>query len=73
MYIHYKTPELVLTDSYRVTTMDQVSSQDLLETIQIDDLPKVLRTRQLRCHGHVERSDGWLKETQELDPTGFRG
>ena len=33
----------------------------------------VLRTRRLRWHGHVERSDGWQKRVQKLNPTGGRG
>ena len=40
---------------YSVTTKDQISSQDLLEKMQLDDLAKVLRTRRLRWHGHVEQ------------------
>ena len=46
--------------AYSVTTKDQVSSQDLLERMQLDDQAKVLH--RLRCHGYVEPSDGWLKE-----------
>ena len=56
-----------------VITKDEVSSQDLLARMQLDDLTKVLRTRRLRWHGHVERSDGWLKKVQKLSPTGGRG
>ena len=41
--------------------------------MQLDDLAKVLRTRRIRWHGHVERSDGWLKKDQKLNPTGGRG
>ena len=54
-----------------VTTKDPVSSQ---ERMHLDDLAKlhVLRIRRLRCHGHVERSDGWLKKVQKLNPTGGR-
>ena len=51
------------------STKDQVSLQDLLERMQLDDLAKVLRTHWLRWHGHAEHSDGWLKK---LDPTGGR-
>ena len=50
-----------------------VSSQDLLEMMQLDDLEKVLCTRRLRWHGHVERSDGWLKKVQKFNPTGGHG
>ena len=56
-----------------VTTKDQVSSQDLLERMQLDNLAKVLRTWWLRRHGHAERSDGWLKKVQKLNPTGGSG
>ena len=56
-----------------VTTKDQVSSQDLLERMWLDDLEKVFCTRRLRWHGYVERSDGWLKKVQKLNPTGGRG
>ena len=56
-----------------VTAKDQVSSQDLLERMQHDDLANVLCTRQLRWRGHVERSDGWLKKVQKLNPTGGCG
>ena len=45
-----------------VTTKDQVSLQDLLKRMQLDDLAKVLRTRRLRWHGHVKCSDSWLKK-----------
>ena len=52
-----------------VTIKNEVSSQDLLDMTQLDDLAKVLRTLQLKWHGHVERSDGWLKKVQKLNPT----
>ena len=55
-----------------VTTKDQNSSQDLLDWMQLDDQTKVLRTRRLRWHGHVECSDGWLKTVQKTNPTGGR-
>ena len=38
--------------------------------MQLDNLAKVVRNRRLRWHGQVERSDGWLKKTQKLKPTG---
>ena len=50
------------------TTKDQVIYRDLLERIQLDDLAKVLHTRQLRWLGQVERSDGQLKKVQKLIP-----
>ena len=53
-----------------VTTKDQVSSQDLMERMQLDDLAMVLRTRRFRGHDHVERKDLWLKEVQKLNSTG---
>ena len=56
-----------------VTTKDQVSPQDLLERMQPDDLANVLHTRRLRWHGHVKRSDGWLKRIQKLNPIGDHG
>ena len=56
-----------------VTTKDLASSQDVLERMQLDELAKVIRTRQHRWHGHVERSDGWLKKVQTLNTTGVRG
>ena len=55
-----------------VTTKDQVSWQDVLERMQLDDLAKVLRIRRLRRHGHVEHSDGWLKKVQKINLTGGR-
>ena len=51
-----------------LTTKD--STQELYERMLLDDLAKVLRTRQLRWHSHVERNDGWLKKVQKLSPTG---
>ena len=56
-----------------VKTKDGVSSENLLERMQLDDLIEVLRTRRLRWHGHVERSKGWIKKVQKLNPTGGRG
>ena len=53
-----------------VTTKDQVSSKNLLERMQLDDLVKVLHTHWLGWHCHVERSNGWLKKVQKLNPTG---
>ena len=47
-----------------VTTKNQVPSQDLFEMQQLEDLAKVL-------HDH-QRSDGWLKKVQKLNPTGGR-
>ena len=38
-----------------VTTKDQVSSQALLERMQLDDLAKVLRTSRLRWRSYVHR------------------
>ena len=49
---------------YSVTTKDQVSSQDLLERMQLDNQAKVLH--RLKCHGYVEPSDGWLKEVMAI-------
>ena len=54
-------------------TKDKVSSQDILERIQLDDLAKVLRNCELQWHGHVECSNGWLNKVQSLNPTGRRG
>ena len=55
-----------------VTTKDQVSSQDLLERIQHDDLTKVLRNRRFRWYVHEERCDGWLKKVQKINPAWSR-
>ena len=41
--------------------------------VQLDDPAKVLRTRRLRWHSHVERSDCWLKKVQRLNPAGGHG
>ena len=46
---------------------------DLFERMQLEGLAKVLCALQLRWHGHVERSDGWLKKVQKLNPTRGRG
>ena len=54
-----------------VITLDQVSS--FLERMQLDDLEKVLPTRRLGWHGHVECIDGWLKNVQKLNPVGGCG
>ena len=56
-----------------VTTKDQVSSQDLLERMQLNDLAKVLHTCRLTWHGHVQCSDGWLKKAEKLNPKGGHG
>ena len=48
----------------------QVSSQDLVERMQLDDLAKVLCSHWLKWHDHIECSDGWLKKIQKLNPTG---
>ena len=54
-----------------VTTMDQVSWQDFLERMPLDNLAKLFRTCRLRWYdGHV---DGWLKKVQKLNPIGGRG
>ena len=54
-----------------VTTKEQVSSQDLLYRMKLDDLKKVSLTRRLRWHNHVERCHSWLKaEVQKLNPVG---
>ena len=58
---------------YGVTTKGQVSSQDLLERMLLENLAKVFRTYRLRWHGHVELSDGRLKKIQKRNPTGGRG
>ena len=50
-----------------VTTIDQVSSQDLLERMQLDYPEKVIHSRRLRQHGHVEHSEvGWRKSWEHL-------
>ena len=56
----------------RVPSKDQVSSQDPLERMQLDDLAKVLRTCRLSWHCYIERSDGWRK-SRNSNPTGSRG
>ena len=55
-----------------VTTKDQVSSQDLMERMQVDDLAKALHTRRLRWHDYEEGYDGWLKKVRK-NPSGGRG
>ena len=55
-----------------VTTKEQVSSQDLLDRMKLDDMEKVLLIRRLRWHNHVERSDSWLKKVLTLNPVGGR-
>ena len=52
-----------------VTTKDQVFSQALLDTMQLDNLGKVLCTRRQRWNWHFGRIDGWLI-IQRLNPTG---
>ena len=51
-----------------VTAKDQISSQDILERMQLGDLAKVLLTRRLRGHGHVERSAGLPSAGFNWDP-----
>ena len=46
-----------------VTTKDQVSSQDFLERMQLDNRARVLCTCSLRWYGHVEHSNAWLKKS----------
>ena len=49
-----------------------VSSQDLLERMQLHDLAKIL-TNRFTWHGHFERSNGWFKKVQIFIPTGGCG
>ena len=56
-----------------VTSMDQVSLQDLLDKMQLDDLEKVLSTGWLRWHGYVKHSDGWLQKIKKLNLGGSCG
>ena len=53
-----------------VTTKEQVSSQDPLERVQLDDLARALCTYWIRWYGDVGRNDGWLQNIQKLNPTG---
>ena len=55
-----------------VTIKKQVSSQDLLDRMKLDDMQKVPLTRRLRWHNHVESSDSWLKNVLKLNPVGGR-
>ena len=55
---------------YGVTTKDQVSFQELLEWMQLDNPEKVLHTRRLRWPVPVERSDGGLTKFNKLNPGG---
>ena len=40
--------------------------------MQLDDEENALHGRRLRWHGHVERSDVWLKKVQDHNPGGGR-
>ena len=73
-YLHHlqRTSRAMIRWICSVTTTEQVSSQDLLEGMQLEDLAKVLCNRRLRWHGHVKRND-WLKKVQKLNPTGGTG
>ena len=51
----------------------RTKSTGKISCMQLDDLARVLRTRQHRWHGHVERSDSWLKKLQKLNPAGGCG
>ena len=53
---------------FSVTTKDQVSLYEILETIQLDDLAKALHP-----YSHVEDSNVWLKKVQKLNPAGGSG
>ena len=59
-----------------VTTKDQVSSQDILERMQLDDLAKVFWTLRQGWHGHAKRNDCWWKNDRlafSLRPTFSTG
>ena len=43
-----------------LTNTEQISSQQRSERLHLGDLEKVLCTHQLRWHGHVICSEGWL-------------
>ena len=55
-----------------VTTKKQVSSQALLDMMQLDNLEKVPLIPRLRWHNHVERRESKLKKVQKLNPVGGR-
>ena len=55
-----------------ITNKDKVSSQNLQEGMQLNDLEKVLHTHRPRWHGHVEHNDGWLRKVQKLNPAWGR-
>ena len=56
-----------------ITVMDQFSSQDHMERMQLDDLAKALHICWLRWHGYVGCSDGWPMKVLKLNPVGGRG
>ena len=56
-----------------ITTKGQISSQDLYERTQLDDMAAVHLIHQLSWHGHVELSDGCLKKVKKLKSTGGCG
>ena len=56
-----------------ITPKDQVSSHDLPQRTQLDNLEKVLYTHRLRRNGHVKLIDGWLNKIRKLNPGGGCG
>ena len=50
-----------------IKTKDNVCFHSLLSKLGIQDVEKVLRTRRMRCFGHVESSVGWISQVRKLD------
>ena len=56
-----------------VSTMDEVSSNELLTRLGIKDIEMVLRSRRLRWFGHVERSVGGINKARQIQVAGNKG
>ena len=57
-----------------VSLKDRLTSKELQENLQIENIVKVVRRARLRWFGHVERKDDedWVKRTTRLEIEGSR-
>ena len=57
-----------------VSLKDRLTSKELRENLQIENIVEVVRRARLRWFGHVERKDDedWVKRTTRLEIEGSR-
>ena len=62
-----------LYSMFRIKTTDKVNLSTIYSRLKVPSLASQVSLNRLRCYGHVERSDKWIKHCTHLEVEGCKG